>query len=942
MTRTKGAELNSRASPHDSGGVSRGRIAVALLTIITALVASLVAAFVVHRAQTSRQELERDRAIAAASARVAAIMDLHMGTVAGLQGLFEASEGVTEREFTAYTRFAFNDPALDALSLHEAVPSAAVPAWTRRNGLPIVDLEGKRVAAARPAIHYVIKYIASARPDHMGKGFDSNSDPLRSRAISAAVALDAPQATLPVTLASSHQPGVVIYAPVRGLHPGHPELVDVVSAMVGTTELASEVTSVLPSGSRVHITDDGRLVAGEALPGGGAHRRLSVAGRLWDIHIQLPAAGGDITALAIAGGGITAALMGLWVLLLTIRRQRYTMQQLDLQTEARDRAESGLRASENHLRTLVSDVPTGLFTIDGEGRVVTANPAWCALTGRDGDGLAGVHWSDMVAPDDHDRAAESIAAGESAVFRIRRPSGDVRWVNCSMSPTYGADGEVSGAIGFMADVTDRRTEQLRIARSEERMRSIVGAMTDAIVVTDGDGTILWSNPAAQAVFGYDDVELLSMAIGGLFAEEGADDPDFFADRLAAHGLLAGDLGFAIRGRGADGREIPLEVRVQPHALGESEGFTVVLRDLTQHVESERAAEQRALEQEALRSLATLVAQQVSVEAAAAATIEKAGWTARATYAMVVEFTLPDHGELRAVWPSAGGTTLDVGDELRLHDCVPLEALRDHGVAQHVWDGEAWWLRSPLPSLGTTLALPIIVDDVVWGALVVACGPHVSVIDTEALMEHFASLLGMAVSAAEQRAQLARLASTDDLTGLANRRAFTRQLEVEIERARRYARPLSLVLFDLDHFKAVNDTHGHAVGDQVLTAVANRVGRGVRAGEMLARVGGEEFAWILPEADSQGASRAAERALEALRGTTHGAAGIVTASMGVAQLAGPEDDLSMLYRRADDALYEAKAGGRDRYRVAPPPSPEAATPPDPTATASRPPGPPAAH
>jgi diguanylate cyclase (GGDEF)-like protein/PAS domain S-box-containing protein len=160
-------------------------------------------------------------------------------------------------------------------------------------------------------------------------------------------------------------------------------------------------------------------------------------------------------------------------------------------------------------------------------------------------------------------------------------------------------------------------------------------------------------------------------------------------------------------------------------------------------------------------------------------------------------------------------------------------------------------------------------------------------------------------------RLAQLAAEDPLTGLLNHRSFHERLGDEIARAGRAQRPLALVLMDLDHFKRVNDSLGHPVGDEVLVEVAERLRGVTRAGEHLARIGGEEFAWLLPEADAAGALAAAERAREAVRGTPLARVGTMTLSAGVCALSEAGGDARELYRLADTALYRAKAGGRDR-------------------------------
>lgn len=174
-------------------------------------------------------------------------------------------------------------------------------------------------------------------------------------------------------------------------------------------------------------------------------------------------------------------------------------------------------------------------------------------------------------------------------------------------------------------------------------------------------------------------------------------------------------------------------------------------------------------------------------------------------------------------------------------------------------------------------------------------------------------------AANERLEM--LASTDELTGVANRRAIEEALRRDLARADRDATPLSVVLIDVDHFKSVNDTWGHATGDAVLSSLGKLLKGALRTSDVAGRWGGEEFLCILPNTDSIGASVVAERLRTTLpMNTVAGPRGAVqvTASFGVASVRGPgcRNAGEGLMRRADSALYSAKEQGRDRVIMAP--------------------------
>jgi diguanylate cyclase (GGDEF)-like protein len=164
---------------------------------------------------------------------------------------------------------------------------------------------------------------------------------------------------------------------------------------------------------------------------------------------------------------------------------------------------------------------------------------------------------------------------------------------------------------------------------------------------------------------------------------------------------------------------------------------------------------------------------------------------------------------------------------------------------------------------------------------------------------------------DAQARLREQANTDALTGLLNRRGFDEIAGHDLRLATRYGHGMSLVMFDLDHFKIVNDTHGHAVGDEVLAAVGRLCMEATRDVDVVARVGGEEFVVLMPQTGLEDARQAAERLRRMLKRTWEvaGAEIVISASFGVAELDG--GGLEAMMHCADSRLYKAKREGRDR-------------------------------
>ena len=442
-----------------------------------------------------------------------------------------------------------------------------------------------------------------------------------------------------------------------------------------------------------------------------------------------------------------------------------------------------------------------------------------------------------------------------------------------------------------------------LRRQRDYAAALVTAMQDGIIVLSPTGARLEVNDRFCQMTGYSREQVLA---GVSFWPDGAD-----ATRKRVMERILGDGGgeFDLRLQRADGTEMAviLTAAALADAEGRLSGYVTTVKDMTQRVHeqivlraSERRAREFAAEQAAVLRVATAVAAGAEPDAVFALVAEECAHVLGAELGLVVRFdgerTEPV-GTFGLLDAPASATMLLLGvdgavDQVRAEG-TPMR--RDAVGALDVRSGAA---------------APVRVAGRLWGALAVAdvdqtCLPK----GAEVRLGRFAELIAMGIVNADTRAELAARATTDALTGLPNKAAFHERLEIEVERARRGGHALSLVVVDVDLFKNVNDTHGHPTGDAVLAETARRLGALARRGDLLARVGGEEFAWIMPDTDGHGAVVAADRARAAMSGQPFAGVGRLTLSAGVCDLdqgASPGE----LFRLADTALYWAKANGRD--------------------------------
>jgi len=358
----------------------------------------------------------------------------------------------------------------------------------------------------------------------------------------------------------------------------------------------------------------------------------------------------------------------------------------------------------------------------------------------------------------------------------------------------------------------------------------------------------------------------------------------------------------------------------------SEQEEALLRQSTSHIlrafENERvfvALETSKREQEILYRASQILSTALTPDAVMEVGLTAASEIAPHDFAAITEYQ--SEGRRHVVKRAVGERALDL-QGLRFRDNNSLTAMvvknRHYLPYRGEFDAKQQVLftkKAKLKGMESLLVFPLVVREEPIGTLIVASKQHgafgASIRET---LQALANQLAVSLSNARAVRQLEELATTDGLTGCLNKRAFLDQLDQKLMAAQRFGRKLSLVITDLDHFKSVNDTYGHATGDRVLQQLGQVLKRVKRETDIVARFGGEEFCVLCEETDARGAKLLAERVREELGRTelqTELGALRVTASLGVATFPDHAASAEELFSQGDKALYAAKNQGRNR-------------------------------
>ena len=583
-------------------------------------------------------------------------------------------------------------------------------------------------------------------------------------------------------------------------------------------------------------------------------------GTAWDIELPLrTAAGRDIWVRAMGEvereAGIPVRLLGAFA---------------DI-TESRNLA-TRVDQSERFVRQITDNLPIGIAYADRELRYRFVNAEQCRRFGRPREEIIGRTREELTGRP-YDPKVEALLtsalAGEAQVFEAEDRSGaEPRLIESRLVPDVAEDGTVRGVYGASFDITQR-------AAAEKRLRELTAILEntpDFVVQTDWRGSVSYMNPAARAFCGLAADEPTT---GRNFAEfNSAETNERFGREIMptvkAQGIWSGEA----RVVRFDGTERPVSHTVIGHrgADGRVERYSAVMRDISAAVEARRELQAQS---SVLRAVVEAIPAMVAVAGpdGHARIVNRAyeRWTG-------VEREL------------AVGSPLD-------QTMVPLDAEGARPWMDSALGGEtASYARSSESAAGPRHVAGLYAP---LGAEGGAAGGFVLVVQDVTERK-----LG--------EAQLMRLAQRDSLTGLLNRAGFEAQAEKLLAEGR--GDRLALLYIDLDHFKPVNDAHGHPAGDAVLRAFAQRIAKLVRPTDAVARIGGDEFAILLSGVDSaHGANVVADKVLAAAREPIQvGALRLeIGASVGVAFKADPAKGWSDLVARSDAALYSAKGAGRGR-------------------------------
>lgn len=556
--------------------------------------------------------------------------------------------------------------------------------------------------------------------------------------------------------------------------------------------------------------------------------------------------------------------------LIDITKQRQALEQLEQERAL--------------LETVLTNIDALVYMKDCQGRYLYANPASMELLASSGIPVIGSTDQELLPPSVSaaiQEVDEQVWATNGSVQveeRLPQSDGSER-IFLSQKLPYRQPGQPDALIGFSTEITELRQASERLAASEQHFRLLAENSSDVVFRLDDEGRILWVSPSLTSVLGWQPEEWLGQ-IGTQFLVHQGTSEEYRANLALLRSADAGSALAREQIHAKDGSIHWIETHAGPYrnARGEVEGVVASFRT----IDAEMAAEAELRRSEERYRLL-------------------------AEYARDVIWTMEPDGRISYVSPSIKllrGFSPEEAMAQPLEQIHPPDSLRRSReyFASLVADLAAG--RPATPFRGE-LEYYCRDGSTIWTEVMA-----LPVLDGEAGLK---KLIGVSRDISERKQyerQLQALATTDPLTGMANRRHIEQLVREAIARANRYGEPLAMILCDIDHFKSINDQHGHQAGDAVLVEFSHRLRQQLRSCDSVARWGGEEFLILLPQTPLTAAITLAEHLRQRIAESTFAAVGSVTASFGVAEHI-PEEPESDWFRRVDECLYAAKRAGRNR-------------------------------
>jgi len=561
------------------------------------------------------------------------------------------------------------------------------------------------------------------------------------------------------------------------------------------------------------------------------------------------------------------------------------------------------RGREQRLQRLIDGVADhAIVMLDPQGSVVSWNRGAQRLTGYPAEEIVGRHVARAFPPEDRlgaepQRDLDTAAATgrfEGEGWCLRK-DGSRYLANVVIAPLRDDDGVLTGFSMISRDVTEHRTAERALRASEEWHRALVASVADGIVSVDAKGIVGTMNPAAEQMFGYAAEEVLGRNVTMLMPERFREAHDRHVARFAAQmdpeiiGLRREVVGWR-----RDGQEFPMMLALNVAPDHGATQFVALVTDMTAGKQAQQAIA------EAHRRLHSMI----EVAPFAIITTDAAG---------IVD----------SVNPAAERLTLYPRDELlggplaRVHDP---EEVQVRATELSKMSG-----RPVAPGLETFTfnARRGLTDDGEW-TFVRKDGARVPVqLAITAMRDDDRGIVGYIsiaydISERKRREEYAQhIAHHDFLTGLPMRSLLGDRLQMAVARGRRERSKVGVLMIDLDHFKRVNDSIGHHVGDQLLRIVAERLVGCVRASDTVARLGGDEFIVLVPDVHEVASIvHVAKTLLERIAAPAVVGSHVlkVTPSIGISVYPTDGDTVDELIKHADTAMYRAKANGRSGYTL----------------------------